>query len=163
AQTAAYQARLNITPETEQELAVISRGYDEAKANYNSLLQKQTQSQLATSLGQRQQVQQFRIIDPPKLPDKPAAPNRFMISLMGLSAGIVLGLLSAAVLELTDVRFHQEKDLEGIVPARLLVGIPRLSTAQEDHSRLMSYFIECGAVAVLALLMFVGNLYSYYN
>jgi len=163
AQTAAYQSRLNITPETEQELAVISRGYDEAKANYNSLLQKQTQSQLATSLGQRQQVQQFRIIDPPKLPDKPAAPNRFMISLMGLAAGIVLGLLSAAVLELTDVRFHQEKDLEGIVPARLLVGIPRLSTAQEDHSRLMSYFMECGAVAVLALLMFVGNLYSYYN
>src|SRR6202163_666741 len=73
-QTAAYQARLNMTPETEQELAVTSRGYDEAKANYDSLLQKQTQSQLATSLGKQQQGQQFSIIDPPKLPDKPSAP-----------------------------------------------------------------------------------------
>src|SRR6185295_2228342 len=116
AQTAAYQARLNITPETEQELAVISRGYDEAKSNYNSLLQKQTQSQLATSLGQQQQGQQFRIIDPPKLPDKPSAPNRFVISLVGLALGSVIGVGFATFLELTDMRFRREKDLEGILP-----------------------------------------------
>jgi succinoglycan biosynthesis transport protein ExoP len=162
-QTAAYQARLNMTPETEQELAVISRGYDEAKFNYNSLLQKQTQSQLATSLGQQQQGQQFRIIDPPKLPNKPSAPNRFLISVVGLALGIVLGLSVATFLELTDVRFRQEKDLEGLVPARLLVGIPRLSTPKEDRSRLMARWMECGAVAVIALFMFVGNLYTYYN
>jgi len=162
-QTAVYQARLNMTPETEQELAVVSRGYDEAKFNYNSLLQKQTQSQLATSLGQQQQGQQFRIIDPPKLPDKPSAPNRFLISLVGLAAGTVLGLGLATFLELTDVRFRQEKDLEGILPARMLVGIPRLTTPQEDHSRLLGWYLECGAMAVVALLIFTGNLYTYYN
>jgi polysaccharide biosynthesis transport protein len=162
-QTAVYQARLNMTPETEQELAGVSRGYDEAKFNYNSLLQKQTQSQLATSLGQQQQGQQFHIIDPPKLPDKPSAPNRFLISLVGLAVGTVLGLGFATFLELTDVRFRREKDLEGILPARMLVGIPRLSTPQEDHSRLVTRWMECGAVAVMALLIFIGNLYTYYN
>jgi polysaccharide biosynthesis transport protein len=162
-QTAAYQARLNLTPETEQELAGISRGYDEAKFNYNSLLQKQTQSQLATSLGQQQQGQQFHIIDPPKLPDKPSAPNRFLISLVGLALGILLGVGLATFLELTDVRFRQEKDLEGILPARMLVGIPHLSTPQEDHSLLMARYMECGAAAVVALLIFIGNLYTYYN
>lgn len=163
AQTAAYQARLNLTPETEQELAVISRGYDEAKFNYNSLLQKQTQSQLATSLGLQQQGQKFHIIDPPKLPDKPSAPNRFLISLIGLTLGIALGLGLATYLEVTDVRFRQEKDLEGILPARMLVGIPRLSTPQEDHYRLVAKCMECGAAAVVAILMFIGNLYTYYN
>jgi succinoglycan biosynthesis transport protein ExoP len=162
-QTAAYQARLNLTPETEQELAGVSRGYDEARFNYNSLLQKQTQSQLATSLGQQQQGQQFHIIDPPKLPDKPSAPNRFLISLMGLALGTVLGLGMATFLELTDVRFRQENDLEGILPARMLVGIPRLSTPQEDHSRLIARYMECGVAAVMALLIFTGNLYTYYN
>jgi len=162
-QTATYQARLNLTPETEQELAGVSRGYEEAKANYNSLLQKQTQSQLATSLGQQQQGQQFRIIDPPKLPDKPSAPNRFLISLVGLALGIVLGLGIATFLELTDVRFRREKDLEGILPARMLVGIPRLSTPQEDRSRLMLRYMESGAVVFVALLIFIGNLYTYYN
>jgi polysaccharide biosynthesis transport protein len=162
-QTAAYQARLNLTPETEQDLAAISRGYDEAKSNYDSLLLKQTQSQLATSLGQQQQGQQFHIIDPPKLPDKPSAPNRFLISLFGLALGIALGLGLATFLELTDVRFRQEKDLEGILPARLLVGIPRLSTPQENHDRLVARCMEFGAAAVVVMLIFVGNLYTYYN
>jgi hypothetical protein len=83
-QIAAYQTRLNLTPETEQELADISRGYDESKSNYDSLLQKQMQSQLATSLEQRQQGEQFRVLDPPSLPNKPSAPNHFRISLGGL-------------------------------------------------------------------------------
>jgi hypothetical protein len=69
----------------------------------------------------------------------------------------------ATFLELTDVRFRREKDLEGILPARMLVGIPRLSTPQEDHSRLVTKWMECGAVAVVALLIFIGNLYTYYN
>ena len=162
-QTTVYQARLNLTPETEQDLTVVSRGYEEAKFNYNSLLQKQTQSQLATSLGQQQQGQQFHIIDPPKLPDKPSAPNRFLISLVGLALGAMLGLGVATFLELTDVRFRQEKDLEGILPARMLVGIPRLSTAKEDHSRVIARYMECGAAAVVTLLIFTGNLYTYYN
>jgi polysaccharide chain length determinant protein (PEP-CTERM system associated) len=162
-QTAAYQGRLNLTPETEQELGVVSRGYDEAKFNYNSLLQKQTQSQLATSLGQQHQGQQFRIIDPPKLPDKPSAPNRFLISLCGLAFGAVLGVGIATFLELTDVRYRREKDLEGILPARMLVGIPRLSTPEEDRSRLIARYIECGAVALVAILIFIGNLYTYSN
>jgi len=162
-QTTVYQGRLNLTPETEQELTVVSRGYDEAKFNYNSLLQKQTQSQLATSLGQQQQGQQFHIIDPPKLPDKPSAPNRFLISLFGLGVGTLVGLGLATFLELTDVRFRQEKDLEGILPARMLVGIPRLSTPQEDRSRANARYLEYGIVSVMVLLIFTGNLYTYYN
>ncbi len=162
-QVAAYRSRLNMTPETEQELADISRGYEESKSNYNSLLQKQMQSQLATNLEQRQQGEQFRIIDPPSLPDKPSAPKRFRISLVGLALGLGLGMGLAAFLELTDVRVRQEKDLEGLVPARVLVGIPRLGTPQEDHARLLTSWTEIGAAVVMALLILVGNLYSFYR
>jgi hypothetical protein len=97
------------------------------------------------------------------LPDKPSAPNRFLISLVGLALGAVLGLGIATFLELTDVRFRHEKDLEGILPARMLVGIPRLTTPKEDHSHLIARYMECGAVAVVSLLIFTGNLYVYYN
>src|ERR1700675_2273900 len=40
-QIATYRTRLNLAPQTEQQLADVSRGYEESKANYNSLLQKQ--------------------------------------------------------------------------------------------------------------------------
>ena len=85
---AEYQTRLNLTPTTEQELISISRGYEESKANYNSLQQKEMQSQLATSLERRMQGDQFRIVDPPSLPKKPAAPNHLWFSLGGVVAGL---------------------------------------------------------------------------
>lgn len=162
-QITAYQARLNMTPETEQELTDISRGYEESKSNYDSLLQKQMQSQLATSLEQRQQGEQFLVLDPPSLPDKPSAPNHFRISLAGLVVGIVIGMALAAFLEFTNVRVRQEKDLQGIVPVRVLVGIPLLSTPQENHFRLVTRWMEFGAVVTMVIVIAVGNLYSLYK
>jgi polysaccharide chain length determinant protein (PEP-CTERM system associated) len=160
-QITGYQARLNLTPETEQELTGISRGYEESKTNYNSLLQKQMQSQLATSLENRQQGEQFRIVDPPSLPNKPWGPNHVLFSLGGLLAGLSLGLGLTALLELTNVRVRQEKDLVGIVPVNILVGIPHLSTPGEARSHVLRWWTELGAAAALVVLIVLGNLYAF--
>ncbi len=162
-QITGYQARLNLTPETEQELTAVSRGYEESKTNYNSLLQKQMQSQLATSLEQRQQGEQFRVIDPPSLPKKTSAPNHLWFSLAGLFAGISFGVVLTAILEMTDVRVRQEKDLAGIIPANVLVGIPHMSTAGESRSREVGWWRELGAAAALMILIVLGNLYALYK
>jgi polysaccharide chain length determinant protein (PEP-CTERM system associated) len=158
-----YQVRLNGTPQTEQELADISRGYEESQANYNSLLQKQMQSQLATSLQQRQQGEQFRIIDPPSLPYKPSAPNHLLVSLGGLIVGLAVGAILTAVLELTDARVRHEKDLKGLVPARVLVSIPRLSTPEEDEHRVRLRWLDRACVAAMLLFIVLGNAYSLYK
>lgn len=158
-----YQARLNGTPQTEQELADISRGYEESQLNYNSLLQKQNQSQLATSLEQRQQGQQFRIIDPPSMPYKPSAPNRALVSLGGLVLGLAVGAALAALLELTDARVRHEKDLQGLIPARVLVGIPRLNTPEEDARLVRRLWLDRAAVAAVLVFIVLGNAYSLYK
>ncbi len=158
-----YQARLNGTPQTEQELADISRGYEESQVNYNSLLQKQNQSQLATSLEQRQQGQQFRIVDPPSMPYKPSAPNHVLVSLGGLILGLAVGAILTAILELTDARVRREQDLQGLVPARVLVGIPRLSTPEEDHRLVRRLWLDRAAVAAVLVFIALGNAYSLYK
>jgi uncharacterized protein involved in exopolysaccharide biosynthesis len=160
-QITGYQARLNLTPQTEQELTSVSRGYEESKNNYNSLLQKQMQSQLATSLEQKQQGEQFRIVDPPSLPKKPSAPNHLWFSLAGLLMGVALGLGLTALLELTNVRVRQEKDLVGIVPVSVLVGIPHLSLPGEPRSRVLRWWTELGAATALVILIVLGNLYAF--
>ncbi len=159
-QISSYRTRLNMTPQTEQQLADVSRGYEESKTNYNSLLQKQNQSELATSLQQRQQGQQFRIIDPPSLPSRPAAPNHLMVSLGGLAAGALLGLGLAAFLEMSNVLVRREEDLEGIVPTRVLVGIPHLSVPGEDRFDTVFHWLEIAAVAAIALSILAGNLFA---
>jgi polysaccharide biosynthesis transport protein len=163
AEIVAYQARLNLTPETEQELADISRGYEESKANYDSLLQKQNQSQLATSLEQRQQGEQFRILDPPSLPSRPSTPNHLFISMAGLMAGFALGAGLAVFLEVTNVRVRQEKDLEGVVPLKVLVGIPHLDTPGEGQSRVLFRRMEFCVAVVIIILMLAGNAYAFFK
>lgn len=156
-----YQARLNLTPQTEQELADVSRGYDESMANYNSLLQKQMQSQLATSLEQQQQGQQFRILDPPSLPPKPSSPNHLKLSLIGLTMGIIAGLVFTALLEATHVRIWHAKGLQGIVSARVLVAIPHLSALGEDRFRTLFQVLKICLSTVMALVIVAGTLYAF--
>jgi polysaccharide chain length determinant protein (PEP-CTERM system associated) len=163
ADIAAYQARLNSTPATEQELADISRGYEESKANYNSLLQKQNQSQLATSLQERQQGEEFHTLDPPSLPVRPAAPNHLLFSIGGMILGCTMGVGLTAFLEATDARVRHEKDLADIVPVKVLIGIPYLDAPGEDRSRVVFQRMEFAAATALAFLMFVGNLYAFYK
>ena len=160
---AEYQGRLNMTPVTEQALADVSRGYEESQKNYDSLLAKQAQSQLATNLEQRSQGEQFRVLDSARLPNKPASPNHILLSLGGLIFGLAVGVGLTALLELTDARVRNEEDLEGLVAARVLVGIPRISTQKEDHDRIRMRWMGRVAAVVAVLLIVAGNIYAFYK
>jgi succinoglycan biosynthesis transport protein ExoP len=162
-QISAYQIRLNLTPAIEQELTDVSRGYEGAKANYDSLLQKQNQSQLATSLEQRQQGEHFSIIDPPSSPLKPFSPNHLMISLGGLGFGLVVGCGLVAFVELTNVCIRRREDLEGLIRTPVLVGIPSLSERAHGHLRTLRQGVEIVAVVVIAVLIVAGNFYAFYK
>jgi polysaccharide biosynthesis transport protein len=161
AQIGAYQARLNATPLVEQQLDEISRGYVESSRNYDVLQQKLQESQLAANLQQNQQGELFRIVSPPSLPAAPFAPNHLLISLGGLGAGIMVGLGLGLLLEFTDVRIYKESDLEGVVSARVLVGIPKLSTAVEERRRIILRWAERGAVLAMVVIVVAGNIYSF--
>ena len=156
-----YRNRLNMTPQTEQELADVSRGYEESKANYASLLQKQNQSQLATSLQQQQEGQSFRILDTPSLPHKPSKPNRLMLSLAGLAGGAALGLGLAFLLELKHNVLRKQQDLDALIPARVLVGIPHLNEPGEDRYKATFRMLEIAAFSAMTVLILIGNLYAF--
>lgn len=162
-QVSAYEARLNAAPVVEQQLNEISRGYTESSKNYDSLLAKLQDSQLASNLQQNQQGEQFTVVSPPTLPTTPAAPNHLLISLGGLAFGVVIGIGLAALLELTDVRIRKETDLEGVVSARVLVGIPKMSTLLEERKRAKMVWIERGAVLAMVIVMVAGNIYAFYR
>lgn len=156
-----YESRLNLTPVREQEYQEISRGYDESEANYSALLKRLNESQLATDLQQQARGQHFQLIDPPNAPVAPFSPNRLLISLGGLAGGIFLGIGLTLLKELTDVRVRQEKDLEEIVSARVLVGIPRMRTVNEAQRQKWLGLAESAAMVLLTLGVVTGNVISF--
>lgn len=71
-----YQGRLNAEPAAEQQLDDLNRGYEQSQANYNELLKKKDDSQMATSMEKMQEGERFIPLDPPNLPTSPDFPNR---------------------------------------------------------------------------------------
>ena len=155
------ESRLNLTPLREQQLAEVTRNYDNSKQNYQSLLQKKLQSELATNLEKRQQGEQFRIIDPPNLPLKPSEPNRLAIITIGWTLGLCLGLGLMALLEITDETIHNERGLLESVRAPVLIHVPVIRSRWE-RIRARLYQVSEATAAVFLLAASVGmGIYTY--
>ena len=82
---------MNDEPVREQQLADLTRGYDQSKANYDDLLKKENESKMATSMEQMQKGERFRMIDPPSLPLKPDFPDRLKFCGIGLGSRSSVG------------------------------------------------------------------------
>lgn len=121
-----YQTRIEETPKREQEILLITRDYNLLNANYQSLMNKKIQSQMAENLERKQQSEQFKILDPARLPVKPFKPERDKILLLGTCIGLVAGLGMAWFRETLDQSFHSESDLEAYLSLPILAVIPNL-------------------------------------
>jgi uncharacterized protein involved in exopolysaccharide biosynthesis len=106
-----YEARIESSPKVEEEYKQVTRDHETALGFYNSLLKKMNESSMATALEQRQQGEQFRLMDAPNLPDGPTFPNRLTFAGGGFAAGLFLGLLLAALLEYRDTSIRNERDI----------------------------------------------------
>jgi succinoglycan biosynthesis transport protein ExoP len=154
-----YQNRLNLTPVREQQLASILRDYELSKQDYADLLGKEQQSQLATSLEKQQGGQQFRLVEPPSLPDLPSSPQRIKSSLMGVGAGLLLGLIAAFLMEMARPTFHTTKEVSHRFGAPLVIGLPVVFTQAEKRRRSWKKTFEVMGGSVLALAICVAEFY----
>ncbi len=133
-----YEGRIESSPLVEQEYKKVTRDHDIAQEFYNSLLKKMDESSMATALEHRQEGEQFRVMDPPNLPDAPYFPNRMKFSGAGLAGGLILGLLLAALLEYRDSTLRTELDVWAFTKLPTLAvlshieGLPRRERAGED-------------------------------
>lgn len=161
AQLATYQQRLTLTPLLEQQLDELQRSYDLANQHYTNLLNKKTQSELATKLAVRQSSEQFQIVDPASLPLKPAGPQRQKIALGGLAMGLALGLALAFLVEARDRSFHAESEIRGYFPIPIIIGVPPLLTAGEKHKKARGLALTWALSCLMILLLGAAQFFVY--
>ena len=121
-----YQSRVQSSPMVEQQYKELTRGYQTALDSYNDLLKKRDASAMSQSLNQQQQGEQFRVLDPANLPDKPSYPNRPLFALGGLGGGLALGLGIVFLQEMQDTSLKTERDVEFALRLPVLALIPAI-------------------------------------
>jgi polysaccharide chain length determinant protein (PEP-CTERM system associated) len=128
-QVRTLQSRVQLSPRIQQEFKALTRDYQTALEFYNDLLKKRNESQMATELERLQQGEQFRVLDPPSLPERPSFPNRPLFGLCGLSAGLVLGLGLVTLSESRDKSMWTKRDVETYLGVSTLAVISSVESA----------------------------------
>jgi len=130
AQINKYMRRIEQTPAREQDMAALVREYQSMKLTHETLLKKSQEAQQAENLEKRQKGEQFRVIDPARVPEKPFSPDVPKILLISLFAGLASGLALAFILEQMDRSFHDADDVEISLGIKVLATIPEIEEKQ---------------------------------
>ncbi len=135
AQAGTYQARVDAAPAREAELIGLTRDYETLKNRYNSLLTNSEQAKVAANMERRQVSEQFRIVDPPRVPERPISPDRMRMTLMGAIGGAGFGLLLVALLEYRDRSFRTEDDVVAALALPVVAVVPVILSREERRAR----------------------------
>ena len=146
AEMAVYQKRVEDTPKREQELFSIQRDYENLKSLYDSLLKRKLEADIAVSMEKKQKGEQFRVIDPAKIPTYPVDPDIRKIFLMVLALGLGLGGGLAYLVEMMDTSYRNPDDIEKELKLPILVSIPFRHTEQELRSRKRKEILKAAGV-----------------
>jgi uncharacterized protein involved in exopolysaccharide biosynthesis len=156
-----FQGRLSGEPAVEQQLADLTRGYEQSQANYNDLLKKESDSRMATSMEQMQEGERFTMLDPPSLPMKPDFPNRLKMCGAGLGVGLGLGLLVVALLELLDDRLHSDRGIEAVLTVPVFAEIPEILNPGDEEHRKWKLALGWAMATLVFGVILAGSAFSY--
>ena len=92
---------------------------------------------MAANLERGQIGEQFRILDPASMPEKPFnLIQRLSVTFAGAGAGFVLGLVFVVILELRDSSFRTEDEVTATLSLPVLALIPTMSSPREQRDLL---------------------------
>ena len=97
-------------PEIEAKHTALNRDYDVIKRNYEQLLSRRESARMAQAVDAETDIQ-FRIVDPPEVPNVPVGPDRKLFLSVVLVAALGSGVALAYLLSQLDVSFTSMSSL----------------------------------------------------
>jgi uncharacterized protein involved in exopolysaccharide biosynthesis len=153
-----YQDRVENAPRNEAILSTLTRDYQNLANNYQSLLNKKLEADLAGKLEEERRGEQFNVVDraiPPSMPFKPIVSQ---IMAFGSALGLILGCAAAISVDLLRPRFRSERELAAAYNIPVLAAIPVL-LSEETRRRaarrlrlIVGSGVAAAAIAILVLL-----------
>jgi polysaccharide chain length determinant protein (PEP-CTERM system associated) len=109
-----FRASANRVPQVEAELAQLNRDYEIVRQNYQQMVARRESLTLTGEIDETAGLAEFRIIDPPRVSDKPVFPNRMVMVPLLLVVAIGAGAAAAFVASQLLPTFHSTRTLREI-------------------------------------------------
>ena len=154
-QIADYQQRVERTPKHEQELLTLQRDYKNIQDSYNSLLNRKLEAEIAVNMEKKQKGEQFTVIDPARLPEKPVSPNMRRLFLMVLAAGLGFGAGLVMLLDFFDSSLRKPEYFEADLGVPVLATVPRIFQPKDTRRQRLSRMLF-GVSLIVALCLLAG-------
>jgi polysaccharide chain length determinant protein (PEP-CTERM system associated) len=159
-----YQRRIESVPGVESAWVALTRDYDTQQTAYKEMLAKSENAKVAVSLERRQIGEQFRVIDPAKVPQRPISPVRLVINAIGFAIGLFVGVGIAVLLEFKDSTYRSESDVLDALALPVLAVVPLVETAAETAQRLRRRkqisMVAASAVAICGYVFWSMRLWT---
>ncbi len=147
---------VDTVPQVEAELARLDRDYAINKQNYESLITRRESAKISEEAEQSSDNLKFKIVDPPRVPLSPVAPNRLLLATAVLLAGIGAGVLFTLFLSQIKLVFDNYRS---VVAETNVPVLGYVSMVWTDAGR-MKYRIEVVTyMLITAALIVVYGLY----
>jgi uncharacterized protein involved in exopolysaccharide biosynthesis len=156
---ASYQAKLEVMPARGQELADLQREYGIAKEYYTQFLARRLTAETGAELELRQLGEQFSILEPAHIPERPYRPNRRMHYAASAMGGLVLGFAVALVTELLGITIVSAEQVAIATGMTVLGFIPVLRTRTDKRRR---RWLIAGSVTA-AVMLLLGGAFLFYR
>jgi polysaccharide chain length determinant protein (PEP-CTERM system associated) len=126
-----YQSRVDAAPMRDSELIALTRDYNSVNEQYQLLLKNNEAAKMAANLERRQGGEQFRLLDPARMPGRPVSPNRPQLIFLGAALGLAIGFGIVALCEYRDRTLRSDDDVMMTLALPVLAVIPRMVSREE--------------------------------
>jgi succinoglycan biosynthesis transport protein ExoP len=157
-----FQSRIEASPYSQQEYDTLMRDYGLAKARYEEMNIKKTQSEIATDLENQKRGETLEVLDPASLPETPEKPNRWVIVGSGLGIGIMLGLFFAGAREMKDTSLKNLKDVRAYTNLPVLGSVPLLENDLVVRRKRRLTWLAWSAACMIGAVAMAGSIYFHY-
>ena len=154
-QISLYQKRVENTPKREQELMSLRRDYQNIQNSYDSLLNRKLEAEIAVNMEKKQKGEQFRIIDPAKLPQKPVSPNMKKLFVMVLAAGLGIAGGITFLLEYWDTSFKSPEDIMSYLGFPVIATVPIIYHRKDKLRKKLNYAFSIFSI-MISFVLFVA-------
>ena len=161
-QIAGYQARIESSPQLEQQYAALMRDYGLAKQTYEDMSRRSEQSETAKDLEEHKAGENLEVLDPASDPTSPSEPNRLQMAAMGTGVGLMIGVVLAGAKEMKNTSLKNLKDVRAYTNLPVLSSIPLLENALLVRRKRRLQWLAWSSAIIIGSIAMSGSAYYYY-